>query len=191
MLKFRPPPPPLVVNFLPVASRAATCVFFARAAGEAAHKDFPVLRGQRRVLLGGGGGSASHRTGTATHECRGWSESRCDASSRTARRSCSSCLRLLDAYGRPRADPDHGAASWQPHRTAVRSCSVQRRHSAVHVSIYMEFPTLLTQGLLAAGKNVRHHSEGMLFPAFTHDNTRTRANGHHGSTHSSKFVRLS
>ena len=70
-------------------------------------------------------------------------------------------------------------SSWQPHRTAVRLCSVQGRHSALHLSKLMEINALLTaRGCSPLEKGVQHHSEGMLFPRLSlRANTRVRPNG--------------
>ena len=74
-------------------------------------------------------------------------------------------------------------SSWQPHRTAVRLCSVQGRHSAKNISKYIETrTTLIARGCSPLEKGVRHHSAGMLFPRLSlHANTRTRPNGHRGN----------
>ena len=74
-------------------------------------------------------------------------------------------------------------SSWQPHRTAVRLCSVQGRHSAKNISKYIETrTTLIARGCSPLEKGVRHHSAGMLFPRLSlHANTRTRPNGHGGN----------
>ena len=70
-------------------------------------------------------------------------------------------------------------SSWQPHRTAVRLCSVQGRHSAKNISKYIETRTILVaRGCSPLEKRVQHHSEGMLFPRLSlHANTRVRPNG--------------
>ena len=70
-------------------------------------------------------------------------------------------------------------SSWQPHRTAVRLCSVQGRHSAKNISKYIETrTTLIARGCSPLEKRVQHHSEGMLFPRLSlHANTRVRPNG--------------
>ena len=74
-------------------------------------------------------------------------------------------------------------SSWQPHRTAVRLCSVQGRHSATNSSKYIETRTkLIARDCSPLEKGVRHHSAGMLFPRLSlHVNTRTRPNGHQGN----------
>ena len=73
-------------------------------------------------------------------------------------------------------------SSWQPHRTAVRLCSVQARHSAKNSSKYIETrTTLIARGCSPLEKGVRHHSAGMLFPRLSlHANTRACPNGHGG-----------
>ena len=70
-------------------------------------------------------------------------------------------------------------SSWQPHRTAVRLCPVQGRHSAKNISKYIETrTTLIARGCSPLEKRVQHHSEGMLFPRLSlHANTRVRPNG--------------
>ena len=80
-------------------------------------------------------------------------------------------------------------SSWQPHRTAVRLCSVQGRHRAKNISKYIETrTTLIARGCSPLEKGVRHHSAGMLFPRLSlHANTRTRLNGHRGSNSSVNF----
>ena len=80
-------------------------------------------------------------------------------------------------------------SSWQPHRTAVRLCSVQGRHSATNSSKYIETrTTLIARGCSPLEKGVRHHSAGMLFPRLSlHANTRACPNGHGGSNSSVNF----
>ena len=80
-------------------------------------------------------------------------------------------------------------SSSQPHRTAVRLCSVQDRYSAKHSSKYIEScTTLIARGCSPLEKGVRHHSAGMLFPRLSlHANTRACPNGHGGSNSSVNF----
>ena len=80
-------------------------------------------------------------------------------------------------------------SSWQPHRTAVRLCSVQGCHSAKNIPKYIEIRTTLTErGWSALEKGVQHHSGGMLFPRLSlHANTRACPNGHGGSNSSVNF----
>ena len=70
-------------------------------------------------------------------------------------------------------------SSWQPHRTAVRLCSVQGCHISKIISKYIETRTTLTaRGCSPLEKRAQHHSEGMLFPRLSlRANTRVRPNG--------------
>ena len=86
-------------------------------------------------------------------------------------------------------------SSSQPHRTAVRLCSVQDRYSAKNSSKYIESrTTLIARGCSPLEKGVRHHSAGMLFPRLSlHANTRTRLNGlfrHRGEPFSAARTRI-
>ena len=80
-------------------------------------------------------------------------------------------------------------SSSQPHRTAVRLCSVQDRYSAKNSSKYIESRTTLTaRGCSPLEKGIQHHSGGMLFPRLSlHVNTRACPNGHGGSNSSVNF----
>ena len=80
-------------------------------------------------------------------------------------------------------------SSWQPHRTAVRLCSVQDRYSAKNSSKYIESrTTLIARGCSPLEKGVRHHSAGMLFPRLSlHANTRVRPNGTWGKLKLGRF----